>query len=59
MLRELVTSDNLAANVWADTAYRSAANEAWLAGLRAGLADSPQEAARPVDAAAPRPRQRQ
>ena len=33
MLPELVTSDNLAASVWADTAYRSAANEAWLARL--------------------------
>ena len=33
MLREIVTSDNLAASVWADTAYRSAANEAWLASL--------------------------
>ena len=32
MLRRLVTSDNLAAGVWADTAYRSKANEAWLAG---------------------------
>ena len=33
MLSDLVTSDNLAASVWADTAYRSAANEAWLASL--------------------------
>ena len=33
MLPELVTSDNLAAGVWADTAYRSAANEAGLADL--------------------------
>ena len=32
MLRRLVTSDNLAAGVWADTAYRSKDNEAWLAG---------------------------
>ncbi len=32
MLRRLVTTDNLAAGVWADTAYRSKANEAWLAG---------------------------
>ena len=32
MLRRLVTSDNLATCVWADTAYRSKANEAWLAG---------------------------
>ena len=31
MLRCLVTGDNLAASVWADTAYRSQANEAWLA----------------------------
>ena len=28
MLRHLVTSDNLAAGVWADSAYRSKANEA-------------------------------
>ena len=33
MLRCLVTSDNLAASVWADTAYRSQANEAWLASI--------------------------
>ena len=32
MLRYLVTADNLAAGVWADTAYRSKANEAWLGG---------------------------
>ncbi len=32
MLRHLVTGDNLAAGVWADSAYRSKANEAWLAG---------------------------
>ena len=32
MLRRLVTSDNLAAGGWADTAYRSKANETWLAG---------------------------
>ena len=30
MLREVVTSDNTASDVWADTAYRSQANEAWL-----------------------------
>ncbi|MYA60579.1 MAG: transposase [Chloroflexi bacterium] len=30
MLRELVTSDNLAASVRADMTYRSTANEAWL-----------------------------
>ena len=28
----LVTGDNLAAGVWADSAYRSKANEAWLVG---------------------------
>ena len=33
MLRCLVTSNNLAASVWADTAYRSQANEAWLASI--------------------------
>ena len=32
MLRRLVTMDNLAAGVWADMAYLSKANEAWLAG---------------------------
>ena len=32
MLRHLVISDNLAAGVWVDSAYRSKANEAWLAG---------------------------
>ncbi len=31
MLRHSITSDNLAAGVWADSAYRSRANEAWLA----------------------------
>lgn len=30
MLREVVTHDNTASDVWADTAYRSRSNEAWL-----------------------------
>jgi IS5 family transposase len=30
MLRDVVTTDNTASDVWADTAYRSQANEAWL-----------------------------
>jgi len=30
MLREVVTNDNTASDVWADTAYRSQANERWL-----------------------------
>jgi transposase, IS5 family len=30
MLRDVVTSDNTASDVWADTAYRSQANETWL-----------------------------
>lgn len=30
MLRDVVTSDNTASDVWADNAYRSQANEAWL-----------------------------
>jgi len=30
-LREVVTTDNTASDVWADTAYRSKTNEAWLA----------------------------
>jgi transposase, IS5 family len=29
-LREVVTTNNTASDVWADTAYRSKANEAWL-----------------------------
>ena len=30
MLRDVVTSDNTASDVWADTAYRSQGNERWL-----------------------------
>lgn len=30
MLRDVVTTDNTALDVWADTAYRSQTNEAWL-----------------------------
>jgi IS5 family transposase len=30
VLREIVTTDNMASDVWADTAYRSKINEAWL-----------------------------
>jgi transposase, IS5 family len=30
-LREVVTKDNTASDVWADTAYRSKTSEAWLA----------------------------
>ena len=30
MLRDVVTGDNTASDVWADTAYRSQANEKWL-----------------------------
>lgn len=30
MLRDVVTGDNTASDVWADTAYRSQANEVWL-----------------------------
>ncbi|AJP73982.1 IS5 family transposase [Sphingomonas hengshuiensis] len=30
MLRDVVTSDNTASDVWADTAYRSQSNERWL-----------------------------
>ena len=30
MLRDVVTRDNTASDVWADTAYRSRSNEAWL-----------------------------
>jgi IS5 family transposase len=32
MLKDLVTTDNTGSAVWADSAYRSKANEAWLAG---------------------------
>lgn len=31
-LQDLVTTDNLSSEVWADSAYRSARNEKWLAG---------------------------
>jgi IS5 family transposase len=39
LLRDVVSRENLASNVWADTAYRSQANEAWLAaqGLRSQI----------------------
>lgn len=30
MLKDVVTSDNTASDVWADTAYRSRSNQAWL-----------------------------
>jgi transposase len=30
MLRDVVTNDNTASDVWADTAYRSRSNEAWM-----------------------------
>ena len=30
MLRDVVTSDNTASDVWADTAYRSRSNEVWM-----------------------------
>ncbi len=30
MPRDVVTNDNTASDVWADTAYRSRSNEAWL-----------------------------
>lgn len=30
MLRDVITNDNTASDVWADTAYRSRSNEAWL-----------------------------
>ena len=32
MLPQIVTTDNASSNVWADSAYRSKANEAWLSG---------------------------
>ena len=32
MLRQIVTTDNLSGEVWADTAYRSRSNEKWLSG---------------------------
>ena len=34
-LREVVTTNNIASDVWAYTAYRSKTNEAWLAANRA------------------------
>ena len=33
VLREIVTRENTASDVWADTAYRSKTNEAWLKGM--------------------------
>ena len=33
MLRDVVTSDNTASDVWADTAYRSRSNEKWLCSM--------------------------
>lgn len=33
MLRDVVTRDNTASDVWADTAYRSQSNEAWLTSM--------------------------
>lgn len=33
MLRRIITNNNTASDVWADTAYRSKVNEAWLASL--------------------------
>ena len=33
MLRDVVTRDNTASDVWADTAYRSRANETWLTSM--------------------------
>lgn len=33
MLRDVVTNDNTASDVWADTAYRSRSNEAWLTSI--------------------------
>ena len=59
MLPEPVTSDNLAASAWADTAYRAAPlRRGWRGELGAGLADPPEETTGPADAAPHRPRQR-
>ena len=44
MLRDVVTRDNTASDVWADTAYRSHANEAWLKSMDRGQPHPPQEA---------------
>jgi len=38
MLRDVVTGDNTASDVWADTAYRSQSNERWLKARKAGSA---------------------
>lgn len=48
VLREIVTTDNTASDVWADTAYRSKINEA--ARPRLGQPHPPEEAAAPADA---------
>ncbi len=44
LLPELIDTNNTAGDVWADTAYRSKANENFLAGASPALADPPQEA---------------
>lgn len=44
MLRDVVTIDNTASNVWADTAYRSQSNKKWLktqGGSAASIAGCP------------------
>jgi hypothetical protein len=58
LLSELIDRNNTAGDVWADTAYRSQANEALLAGRPpAALAEPPQKAERQADAAPHRPSQ--
>jgi transposase, IS5 family len=58
-LGQLLDPGNTARPVWADTAYRSAANLALLAPARLGAAVPAAEAARQTDVTAHRPRQRQ
>jgi len=56
LLPELIDTNNTAGDVWADTAYRSKANESFLAGP-AAFADPSQKAQGQADAAPHRPRQ--
>ncbi len=57
LLPELIDPNNTASKVWADTAYRSQANEKFLTGRPAALADPPQKAKSQADAAPHRPGQ--
>ena len=58
MLRDVVTNDNTASDVWADTAYRGRSNEAWLsrqAGSAVSIVRSPGASRWPPAPYAPTP----